>query len=64
MKPDATNHHPDPTYLRHLIERSGLGVSGCARQLGMSRNGLQNYLSRDLGRECPYVVQYALEQLA
>jgi predicted transcriptional regulator len=64
MTPDAALHNPDPSYLRSLVERSGLSQRECARQLGLSERVMRYYLSGDDPREAPYVVQFALEQLA
>ncbi|MGM7284730.1 helix-turn-helix transcriptional regulator [Pseudomonas guariconensis] len=67
MKPDARLHNPDPAYLRGLLEKAAISQSEAARRLGMSRNGLFNYLrdtSEPLYRKADYRVQFALECLA
>lgn len=67
MKPDAHFHNPDPHYLRGLIEKAGISRTEAARRLGMSRNGLNNYLcetSEPRYRAADYRVQFALECLA
>jgi transcriptional regulator with XRE-family HTH domain len=67
MRPDASLHNPDPKYLRGLIESAGLSISETARLIGMTRNGLRNYLrdrSEPLSRTADYRVQFALECLA
>lgn len=73
-KPDARLHAPNPTYLRELLEQAGLSQSEAARRLGISDRTMRMYLAyadRQDGQgkvvrrvECPYAVQYALEQLA
>lgn len=67
MKPNAELYNPDPEYLRTLIEQGGYSLSETARLIGMSRNGLRNYLrkpSEHLSRRADYRVQFALECLA
>lgn len=67
MRPDAKLHNPDPVYLRSLIEKAELSLSETARRIGMTRNGLRNYLrdhSDPLARTADYRVQFALECLA
>jgi predicted transcriptional regulator len=67
MKPNASLHNPHPTYLRGLISRAGLTQQGAARRLGISSRMMRYYLTpedADGHRPAPYVVQYALEQLA
>lgn len=67
MKPDASNHNPDPIYLRELLVQAGLSRTQAAHLLGMSRAGFNNYL-RDVSepayRKANYPVQFALECLA
>jgi hypothetical protein len=67
MIPDAKLHNPDPVYLRGLIGNAGLSFRSAAKEIGMSSNGLYNYL-RDkkdpLYRPASYPVQFALECLA
>jgi len=73
-KPDAPKHYnPDPTYLRELLEHAGLTQAEAALRLGISARTMRAYLAspeRQDGQgnvtkrvECPYTVQYALEQL-
>lgn len=62
MKPDIDWHNPDPEYLRHLVERTGLSQRGVARRLGYPERKFRYHLTGDI--ECPYVVQFALEALA
>lgn len=67
MKPDASNHNPDPRYLRGLIDRAGISQRKAADLLGMSWTGFRNYLrdeSDGLYRVATYPVQFALECLA
>lgn len=67
MKPDASQHNPDPRYLRGLLEQSGLSQRQAAQLLGMSDRVVRYYLSDESSashRPAPYVVQFALEQLA
>ncbi|SFA66549.1 helix-turn-helix domain-containing protein [Metapseudomonas otitidis] len=67
MKPDASNHNPDPRYLRELIERAGVSQRQAAELIGMSWEGFRRYL-RDVDapgyRVADYRVQFALECLA
>ena len=67
MRPDAKLHNPDPVYLRSLIDKAQLSLSETARLIGMTRNGLRNYMrdpSEPLARTADYRVQFALECLA
>lgn len=67
MKPDAVHRNSDPQYLRRLLDQAGLSRSKAARLLGLSRNGLNNYLRDEvdpLYRAASYPVQFALECLA
>lgn len=67
MTPDAKLHNPDPAYLRSLIDTANLSLSETARLIGMTRNGLRNYLrdpSEHLARTADYRTQFALECLA
>lgn len=67
MKPDAVQYHPDPRYLRELLKQAELSRSKAARLLGLTRNGLSNYLRDEtdpLYRPASYPVQFALECLA
>lgn len=67
MKPDASKHNPDPRYLRGLLEKTGLSQRQAAQRLGISDRVVRYYLSDETSashRPAPYVVQFALEQLA
>ncbi len=64
MKLDASNHNPDPRYLRGLYEGAGLTQEEAARRIGITARALRNYVSETAGREAPYPVQFALECLA
>lgn len=66
-KPDASDHNPDPHYLRGLVEQSGVSQRQAAELLGLSWEGFRNYLrdtNHRLYRTAPYTVQFALECLA
>ena len=43
--PDATNHNPDPAYLRGLIDRAGISQREAARRLGVSPRMMRQYLA-------------------
>lgn len=67
MKPDASNHNPDPRYLRGLVDTAGISQRKAAELIGMSWTGFRNYLrdeSDPLYRVADYRVQFALECLA
>ncbi|MEC7472920.1 MAG: hypothetical protein VX946_06125 [Pseudomonadota bacterium] len=67
MKPDASNHNPDPRYLRGLLESAAVSQRQAAQLLGISDRVMRYYLSdegSDSFRPAPYTVQFALEQLA
>ncbi|MBU1330861.1 MAG: helix-turn-helix domain-containing protein [Gammaproteobacteria bacterium] len=67
MKPDASNHNPDPRYLRGLIEQAGLTQRQAAQLVGISDRVIRYYLSEETSdsyRAAPYPVQFALECLA
>lgn len=67
MKPDASNHNPDPDYLRGLIERAGLNQVQAAERIGITPRTMRAHLSPRLIKshtDAPYPVQYALESLA
>ena len=67
MKPDSSQHNPDPRYLRGLIDQAGVSQRKAAELLGMSWSGFQRYLrdESDAGyRVADYRVQFALECLA
>ncbi len=60
--PDAANWNPEPEYLRELLKRSGMGTRRASDTLGIGNRDFRHYLAGS--RECPYLVQYALEILA
>ncbi|HCF5748070.1 TPA: hypothetical protein NIH25_005274 [Pseudomonas aeruginosa] len=65
--PDASNHNPDPRYLRGLLKRAGISQRRAAELLGLSDRVMRYYLSEDVKegyRPAPYTVQFALECLA
>jgi len=67
MKPDASRHDPRPDYLRALLSDAGLSQREAARRIGISERVMRYYLADPSAgdhREAPYLVQYALEQLA
>ena len=67
MKPDASNHNPDPAYLRGLREKAGLSQKDLAERLGMSRRLVQYYEAPEDSpdrRVADYRYQFALEALA
>lgn len=67
MKPNASNHNPDPRYLRGLLEQAGLTQRQAAQLLGISDRVMRYYLSdetSDSYRAAPYPIQFALECLA
>lgn len=66
MKPDATRHDPRPEYIRALIEQAGLSQRAAATRIGVSYRMMRYYCAQDGAdqRPAPYLVQYALEQLA
>ncbi|MFA5976540.1 MAG: hypothetical protein WC859_10315 [Elusimicrobiota bacterium] len=73
-KPNAQHHNPDPAYLLQLLEKAELSQSEAARRLGISDRMMRLYLAFPERRdgqgtvakrvECPYPIQYCLEQLA
>lgn len=66
-KPNAGNYNPNPDYLRRLILRSDLTQREVAIKVGISERMLRHYLMNEGAssyRAAPYLVQYALEQLA
>tara|TARA_R110000850_G_scaffold275207_1_gene414152 strand:+ start:24208 stop:24420 length:213 start_codon:yes stop_codon:yes gene_type:complete len=67
MKPDASNHNPDPAYLRGLREQVGLSQTALAERLAISRRMIQYYEAAEgepSHRTAPYLYQFALEMLA
>lgn len=67
MTPDASNHNPDPRYLRGLLEQAGISQRKAAELLGITDRAMRYYLSDEGSatfRPAPYPVQFALECLA
>ncbi len=67
VKPNASNHNPDPRYLRGLLERAGISQRQAAEAIGISDRAVRYYLSdvdHPTYRAAPYPVQFALESLA
>jgi len=62
--PNASYHNPDPRYLRGLLDSAKITQKEAADLLGITERALRNYLSETADRPAPYLVQYALEQLA
>ena len=65
MRPDIASHNPDPSYLRSLVANIGLSQRQIARDLGVDETLFRKYITHPENasyRECPYLVQYALEQ--
>ncbi|WP_165676581.1 helix-turn-helix domain-containing protein [Metapseudomonas otitidis] len=66
-KPDASNHNPDPRYLRGLLEQAGVSQRKAAELIGITDRAMRYYLSdksSESYRVAPYPVQFALECLA
>jgi transcriptional regulator with XRE-family HTH domain len=67
MKPDISQHNPDPAYLRGLREQAGKSQQELAESLDISRRMIQYYEAPEGThghRPAPYLYQYALERLA
>jgi hypothetical protein len=65
MRPNIKSHRPDVDYLRDLLRAIGMTQEDCARAIGIAPRALRYYLSRGEDHvDAPYLVQYALEQLA
>jgi len=67
VKPDASNHNPDPRYLRGLLEQAGLSQRKAAELIGISDRVMRYYLSDIQSasyRAAPYAVQFAIECLS
>jgi len=63
--PDMSKHNTSPSYLRSLVEASGLSQRGCAKAIGISDRQMRRYLSPNPHEEAaPYPVQFALECLS
>lgn len=65
MKPSASQHNPDPAYLRGLLTRAGLSQREAAHRVGVTDRMMRYYLSLnpDSWKPAPYAVQYMLENL-
>lgn len=65
MKPDASQHNPDPAYLRQLVAEAGLTQNDAAATIGCSPRAFRSYLSTARDHvDAPYSVQFCLEVLA
>lgn len=67
VRPDASNHNPDPRYLRGLLEQAGLSQRKAADMIGITDRAMRYYLSDESShtfRPAPYPVQFAMECLA
>jgi predicted transcriptional regulator len=67
MIPDTSRHNPEPDYLRKLIDEIGYSQRAIARQLGIDETLFRKYITHKTNstyRECPYLVQFALERFA
>lgn len=65
MMPDAAKYDPRPEYLRSLLRAAGMSQERAARQIRLSPRQLRYYLSTAPDhQDAPYVVQFALEELA
>ena len=65
MKPDSSNHNPDQTYIRSLVDAIPMPQVEIAEQIGSSLPMLQRYITTGKSHKpCPYLVQFALESLA
>ena len=72
MKPNAAMHKPSTDYLRgllaqiqdpSLITKGEVSQRKVAARLGLDERTFRGYLQTPPRSECPYLVQYALEQL-
>ena len=64
MTPNATKHNPSPEHIRALLDATNLTRREVARRIGQSERTIASWLDAGPhGRPCPYVAQYALEQL-
>ena len=61
MKPNAEKHNPSPDYLRSLIEGAGISQREASRIIGINERTMRFYLQGKY--DCPYTVQFALENL-
>lgn len=67
MKPNISQHNPDPSYIRALLDKAGLSQRKTAHMLGVSERMMRYYLvaTDDPNyRPMPYTVQFAIECLA
>ena len=67
MKPDAKLHNPDPSYLRELVEKSGLSQREVARRIGVNERLFRSFLANResaSAQTADYLVQFALECLS
>jgi hypothetical protein len=60
--PDSGRINTDPDYLRGLLNQAGIGTRRASDLLGVGNRDFRHYLAGT--RDCPYLVQYALEMLA
>lgn len=63
---DLSSYNPSPDYLRSLIEKAGITQREAARQIGIDERTMRRYLTNPENKsyiKCPYVVQYALENI-
>ena len=67
MRPDASDHNPDPRYLRALLDKAGVSQRKAAQLIGISDRMMRYYLSDESSPSysaAPYAVQFAIECLA
>ncbi|WP_314722559.1 XRE family transcriptional regulator [Haemophilus pittmaniae] len=68
-KPNAQElHNPSREYISHLLDsiQENIPVSQVAKLIGVNRSTIYNYLRDEDDKRftpCPYVVQFALEEL-
>ncbi len=60
-RPDPKKHNPDPTFLRRLVELTGLSQQEAAKAIGKSPRSMRQWLAGE--NKYSYCVQYALEGL-
>jgi len=63
MIPDSVRHNPEPSYIRELLDLANINQRQASRVLGIPPRMMRYYTTTN-GPECPYSVQYCLEQLA